>query len=380
MELSSQSLPNHRPLIGILTMDDPALLFRGNRASFIDLIRTGMEMGVSICVVTVKDLKLRHKKIIGYFYEPDTKIWVQRIIGLPHVIYNRIPLRQDEALPEVQQTLLACIKHPQVRLFNPHFFDKWSLFEWLNQAKTTSKYMPATRRMTASQELEALFKLHASVYMKPISGKAGKGIMKAERLAEVNDRRQLYSLSIQEARSSVLYKYAKLSQMWVKIKEEMGQEEYIAQQGIALVRHKKRPFDLRVLIQKNYKGEWDVTGIGARLAGKMSITTHVPRGGSIDDPEKLLASTFGMDGSKRVLLRARKAALAIARQVEKKSGHMLGEMSMDLGVDTNGGIWFFEANSKPMKFDEPHIRKKSLERIIQFCLHLTRDKHADKPV
>lgn len=30
---------------------------------------------------------------------------------------------------------------------------------------------------------------------------------------------------------------------------------------------------------------------------------------------------------------------------------------MDLGIDDLGEIWFFEANAKPMKFDEPQIRK-----------------------
>jgi hypothetical protein len=373
---TSSSLPLHRPLIGILTMDDPADLFRGNRNNFIDIIRTGSEMGVSVCVVTVKDLKPKHRKIIGYMYDSVSKQFSQQVIGIPHVLYNRIPLRQDEAQPEVQQTLNAIMRHSQVRLFNPTFFNKWSLFEWLNKAKTTAKYIPATRKMTASAELEGLLKLHSSVYMKPISGKAGKGIMKVDRVVGKLDRKPEYALSVQETKGSIVYKYPKMSLLWTKIKEEIGQEDYIAQQGVSIVKYKKRPFDLRLLVQKTYKGEWDVTGIGARLAGRLSITTHVPRGGSIDDPEKLLASTFGTEGAKRIMVRARKAALAIARQVEKKSGHMLGEMSMDMGVDVHGGIWFFEANSKPMKFDEPHIRKKSLERIVQYSLYLIRTNQA----
>lgn len=372
----TSSLPLHRPLIGILTMDDQTELFRGNRSNFVDLIKTGAEMGVSVCVVTVKDLKPGYKKIIGYMYDSDSKQWSQQVIGLPRVLYNRIPQREDEASPEVQKTLKAIMKNPQIQLFNPTFFNKWSLFEWLGKAKTTSKYIPATRKMTASHELEGLLRLHSSVYMKPVSGKAGKGIMKAERIVGKLDRKSEYALSIQEAKGSTVYKYPKIAQLWAKVKSEIGNEEYIAQQGVTIVKYKKRPFDLRVLVQKTYKGEWDVTGIGARLAGKMSITTHVPRGGSIDNPEKLLSAAFGSEGAKRILGRARKAALAIARQVEKKSGYLLGEMSMDMGVDIHGGIWFFEANAKPMKFDEPQIRKKSLERIVQYSLYLIRSSQS----
>ncbi|UUZ93289.1 YheC/YheD family protein [Paenibacillus sp. P25] len=56
-------------------------------------------------------------------------------------------------------------------------------------------------------------------------------------------------------------------------------------------------------------------------------------------------------------------------------------MSMDLGVDTNGDLWFFEANSKPMKFDEPPIRKKSLENLIRYSLYLSNTRRStSKPV
>ncbi|MDT2286962.1 hypothetical protein P7H17_14260 [Paenibacillus larvae] len=73
----------------------------------------------------------------------------------------------------------------------------------------------------------------------------------------------------------------------------------------------------------------------------------------------------------RILNRTKRAALELAQQIEKASRQKLGEMSMDLGIDITGKIWFFEANSKPMKFDEPDIRKKSLERIIQYSMFLT---------
>ena len=45
-------------------------------------------------------------------------------------------------------------------------------------------------------------------------------------------------------------------------------------------------------------------------------------------------------------------------------------MSIDLGVDKSGNLWFFEANSKPMKFDEPEIRRKSLQKLIEYGYYL----------
>jgi hypothetical protein len=47
---------------------------------------------------------------------------------------------------------------------------------------------------------------------------------------------------------------------------------------------------------------------------------------------------------------------------------------LDLGCDERGNIWFFEANAKPMKFDEPEIRKLSLNRIFQYGRFLMHSK------
>ena len=106
------------------------------------------------------------------------------------------------------------------------------------------------------------------------------------------------------------------------------------------------------------------------MGGVSSITTHVPRGGSIDDPEKLLRTVFGSTAGKSILRDAKTTAILLASQIEKGSGYNLGEMSMDLGVDKTGKLWFFEANSKPMKFDEPHIRQMSLRRLVRYWKYL----------
>ena len=371
MELLLHQNQQRRPTMAILTYSDEKRLFRGNQENFIDLIRTGEEKGVQVYVMTTSNFKLTGKSAVGFTYNFQTKSWKKELLPLPHVIYNRIPYRKFELLPEVQQIMQTCMKHAHIQFFNPAFFNKWTLFEWLNKSKETQEYIPTTQRLTTSEELEKLLQKHPSLYLKPIRGKAGKGIMKVSRLTDKSKSRT-FQLSVQDKTKSHISRYSNVVQLWTQIRDMIGSKDYIMQQGITLSNYKQRPFDLRVLVQKNSQGEWSIAGVGARLAGKMSITTHVPRGGSIDDPAKLLGAGFGTLGTKKILRRIKSAALVIARQIEKSSGDTLGEMSMDLGVDGSGHIWFFEANSKPMKFDEPHIRKKSLENLIHYCIHLSK--------
>ncbi|MFD0672953.1 YheC/YheD family protein [Cohnella sp. GCM10027633] len=365
------------PVVAILTIDDELQLFRGNRSNFADLLETGKKMGITTYVLTTKDLKLNAPRVLGYTYEPKDESWSAAWFPRPSVIYNRIPQREDERLPRVKRKLAAISRHPGVKLFNRRFFNKWSLFQWLNQARATRPFIPDTRQLTRPAVLTGLLRKHRLLYLKPVRGKAGVGIMTVKVQPEKN---MPYRLQIQEEKGSSTYHCTTLRRLWIKVLKQSALlgEPYIAQQGIVLASVKDRPFDLRALVQKNGQGRWELTGIGARVAGDSSITTHVPRGGYIEDPERLLTSIFGRERSVKVLSKVRETTLTLARQIERASHTRLCEMSMDLGIDDTGHVWFFEANSKPMKFDEPHIRNKSLERIFQYSTFLHQKKKESK--
>ncbi|MBB6733527.1 YheC/YheD family protein [Cohnella zeiphila] len=360
-----------KPVLAILTIDDDVQFFRGNRPNFADLIATGEQLGYTAYVVTVRHLNLNRPKVLGFTYYAKEDAWVRSYFPRPDIIYNRIPQREDERLPRVRKKLIAISRQPDIQMFNRRFFNKWSLFRWLSASKLTRPFIPETKQLTSSAVLSGMLKRHPMLYLKPVRGKAGVGIMSVR----VQPEKHLpYRLLIQEEKGSRTYQCSSLYRLWERVEKQSkaNGEPYIAQQGIALASVNDRPFDLRTLVQKNQAGQWELTGIGARVAGSRSITTHVPRGGSIDEPEKLLVSVFGQEKARRVLQNVRSSSLVLARRIERASKHKLGEMSMDLGVDGSGHLWFFEANSKPMKFDEPHIRRKSLEQIFHYSGYLFR--------
>jgi len=303
----------------------------------------------------------------GYVPAPDSKLWYYIPVPLPTIIYNRIPTREEEERGPIARKIAQCLEHPDIVLYNPYFFNKWSLFEWLKGSRATTRHIPQTRRLRSSRTLSTMLKNHSTLYLKPENGKAGKGIMKLNYLSEAV---MPYRLQIQSGKKNMTYKAASLERLWMRVGKEKGTDPYIVQQAIELATYKGRPFDLRVLLQKNARGSWGITGIGARLAGARSITTHVPRGGSIENPGRMLEGTFGVERAGTIMKKIPMTALLIARQIERASEFTLGEMSMDLGVDKDGDLWFFEANSRPMKFDEPDIRKLSLERIFHYSQYL----------
>ncbi|GAA0133678.1 hypothetical protein YSY43_05180 [Paenibacillus sp. YSY-4.3] len=364
----SQLLADRKPVVAVLTVEDPECLFRGNKANFKDILNTGKDFDFPVYVVTTKDLKFSAKRIRGYQYSPENKAWFKQWFPLPDVIYNRIPQREDEGKRLVRKKIKECIQHKTIHIYNPYFFNKRKVGDWLKKNRSTKVFVPDTKRLLDPGTLELMIKIYGHLYLKPECGKAGKGIMLLQYDPE---HEKPYRLTIQGQKyRHIVYRTAKLDLLWRRIKREMKRAPYVMQEAIQLATYRDRNFDLRILVQKTGKGAWMVTGVGARLAGAKRITTHVPQGGSIESPEKLLTPTFGSEMTTSILNRLKSNAVLIAKQIEKSSKHVLGEMSMDLGIDMEGNMWFFEANSKPMKFDEPQIRKKSLERIFQYSQYL----------
>lgn len=351
------------PVIGILASDYKTR-FRGDSKNFRDIILTGYSLGALVYVFTTDAWDHAKRKLEAFTVHPVTKKWIKGTFPLPNVVYNRIPYREHEQRPEVRNLLTDLKTKPDISLFNPQFFNKGELYEWLQRADEVIEYLPETKRLNQLDDLKDMVQRHGTVYLKPVDGKAGAGIM---RIVRTDDG---YLVSKQGLKGSKNMAFPTLAGAWASMQRALSASAYLVQQGVPLAKVKDRFFDLRALLQKNGNGEWGLTGLGARVAGTESITTHVPRGGRIGRPEALLRQEFGSTKTRSILMQVEQAAIRIAEAIEKHGIRPLGEMSMDVAIDQDGAVWFLEANSKPMKFDEPKIRKKSLVRLIEYSSYL----------
>lgn len=359
------------PLVGILTSRQTSRRspFRGNQGNFRDIIQTGRKRGIVAFVFTPHDIQWSKKRIWGYTRHPNAHRWVRCPFPWPHVVYNRIPDRTSEAQPEEQQALKRFALEPNVHLFNPRFFDKQQLIRWMARDVRLRPLLPATVTWDHKFEtLVACLRRFNTLYLKPVEGKAGKGII------QVKQRNQGYVLKMLDEKPNEMarYRLANAVELYRKVSALTEKKRYIVQQGIPLARYKNRPFDLRILVQKDGSGTWCVTGVGVRIAGAKGITTHVPQGGQIGNVSTVLSTVF-RSRAKAIYRQAVAHALTIAKRIERQAGQTLGELSIDLGVDDRGQFWMFEANAKPMKFDEPHIRKRSLERFYDYATYFAKE-------
>ncbi|MBW7459848.1 YheC/YheD family protein, partial [Paenibacillus sepulcri] len=131
----------------------------------------------------------------------------------------------------------------------------------------------------------------------------------------------------------------------------------------------------RFHMHKNGDNEWVPVGIGAKKAGRGSVTTHIKNGGSLLTPKQALSKTFG-DQDEEILEKAKKVSIKLSEAIERNFPHTLGELGLDLGIDKDGEVWMFEANAKPGRsiFSHPALRSEgraSLSHILDHCMYLS---------
>lgn len=358
--------PRLGPLVGILTSSSSSSKFAGMKQNFADIIHTGTQLGAIIFVFTPEMVNWHKQQTGGFLLHRKLKTWRKTTFPLPNLVYNRVPRRDIEAHPLVQTCLNKLQNTPQLNLFNQSFFNKETIFNDLQSSVALQRYLPATEKLHPST-LKKMLHTWPTVYLKPSEGKAGSGILKTI----YDEQSHSYELQWQAHKSLKRIRCRSFTALWRRVLKYKQYESYIIQQGIPLCTFAGHPFDFRVLVQKNDTGQWQVTGIGVRVAGKERITTHVPRGGRIVSVQDVLSAEQRFTIERELMI----LAVQIAAHLEK-SHSPLGEMSMDIGLDQQGHLWFFEANSKPMKFDEPHIRRKSLENIVKYAQYLTFHQYA----
>ncbi|SDW97761.1 YheC/D like ATP-grasp [Marininema mesophilum] len=353
------------PFIAILTSTSTNP-FGGNRSNFADIIHMGRRIGVTVYVMTADGFDPKASTVQGWLLKNTNtgRRWIKSILPRPHVVYNRIPTRKAERRQIEQSTLYALASSRDTHLFNPGFFDKWNLHQCIQNSPELRSLLPETYRWGEIDKFRQLLSKHDTLYLKPAHGKAGNG------MARTRVKEKGYEIVFQTLKKRLVYQAPDWKLLTLKLHQLTQGREYIVQQGIPLAQYQGRPFDLRLLLQRNEHGEWAKTGLGVRVAGSAAISTHVPMGGTIADAEIVLSKLFESN-SPAIIANIEKTGIEIARSIEIHQQTTLGEMSMDIGIEKSGRLWFFEANAKPMKFDEPNIRELSLRRLLQYCIFLS---------
>lgn len=348
------------PVLGLFTTASPdGLKDKDPVRLLMELIRFGRGMSMLTYVFTVNGINWSKRTVKGYVYNFDTEVWTAREFPLPNVVYDRIHSRRVETSKEVQTTKRRLWTLPTLKYFNPRFLDKWECHKLLWNVPEVKPYIPETQRYMSIDGLMSFLTRYSIVYLKPCKGSLGRGIMRIVRLGQNS-----FQCKYRVGGTGNVVRIVKGRQGLSKIvRQIVGKKPYILQQGLRLQTLHKAPFDIRILMQKDHKGQWRRTKMLARVAQKGSITSNISSGADAALMRDVLRDVFHEDPKKPGGLgnRLRNMAEVVALALEQQTGVDWGELGIDVGVDIRGNIWLIEINSKPFKAME--TEKGSIEVI-----------------
>ncbi|MBS7530517.1 YheC/YheD family protein [Hazenella sp. IB182353] len=236
----------------------------------------------------------------------------------------------------------------------------------LTKNKDLIPYIPETRWYSITN-LKLMLDRYPAVFIKPDKGGGGGGAIRVKEFTDGN----------YECKSVYERKNCNEEQMEQWVASKLYREKiYIIQKGINLAQLKKRPYDIRVHLNK-IKGNWTIVGMCAKLGLPGKIVTNHCKGAKPIFLHQALSEVCQSNSfrTKKLTRHMQDLSLVIASTLNHKFT-ALRDLGIDLAVDTSENIWVLEVNTRP---DPTMFRKlpnlEMYQRIIKFKPRRERISH-----
>lgn len=357
------------PIIGVLTTDInryKTVRPRGVQAEVAYISKLGKTMQIQLYIFTPYDIDWHRKTVRGYNFKEDNEgcgHWECRKYPLPDVVYDLIHNRAAEIKYSAVRERLK--KYTEGRYFNPGLFNKLKIYSLLITDPELRTYLPDTRRLDSAETLEHMISLYNTVYLKPVCGSLGRGIIRVQKIDDA------YYFKTRGCRTGHA---GSISELLKKTAVTRGKRAYLVQQGLDLVSIDGKIVDVRALMQKNGRGEWTVTKMYTRVGPPGNITSNLASGGIAYPIDNTLSGKFGALELESIKKELRTLAFKACHTLERITGELFGEIGIDMGLDSEKKIWLIELNSKPRRTTVSNGNARLIElsfvRPLRFALFL----------
>jgi hypothetical protein len=236
----------------------------------------------------------------------------------------------------------------------------------LAQNQHIVKNLPYTAKINHEKDIEPFLSRYPDVFLKPVNLHSSIGIVHAAlqtdgkiQIAYIQDKYNNYSDTFVSHRS-----------LWEWMQSSLCSSDYIIQQGIQPFRWNGYTTDIRLNLNKNGIGEWEISALFVRYTQGGSfigsgigtgwvpldfyLTTHLP-----NQPQQVNTKKSSMID----------LGIRIAQALEAAGLH-LGDLAIDMCMDENGHLWIFEVNPRPSPFSYPPINDNSFSKPLEYAYFL----------
>ena len=362
--VKNEPVANIGPVIGILVSRNKRLKrppFSNQKQLLRRFIYAGKKLGAVVFAFNPDGIDEKNLRIEGYY--PGTNdaakiTWQKSYFPFPDVVHNRVLSRTTEQTPAIRQALKITGAYG-IKCFNPKFLNKWETHNILYKNPPLRKYLPETVKYQSGEQLYHFLKKYPLVYLKPWHGSLGKDI---QRISKDHGR---YCYVYRQSKRTVSSEWNSPADMIEAVGSFVGKRSYLIQQGLNFISYFGQVFDIRVMIQKNLTGSWEVSAIVARIGKEGSPFPNIAAGGEAQSIEEVWRELFNRDWAadpvrEKITDLAEKVAITLDRELGN-----FGELGLDVGIDAKGRPWLIEVNSKPSRKVFPKMDKILKARSIR---------------
>lgn len=363
-----------QPVLGILTlyMNDRKQL--EERHIYQKMITEGQKIGLDVFVFTPSDVYDKKKMIYALNYDPKSRRWSRKWRSFPHLIFDRGRIQRNKRF---EQLVRFRSRYGNLTFLNRPLRDKWTIYQLLSRKPRFKPHLPDTAIFQDMSDVHRLMRYHSSIYVKPMQGTGGRGILRVDRVGPEAYLIQGRKLSRRIIPVQKVHK-ARLAPYLLRWK---GKKRYMVQQGINIKLPNGRVHDYRMLVQKSGTGRWEVTGCAGRVGPPRSVTSNLHGGGHAVPMGTLLKHSNHSEEKRAEIRRtAEKLSLDIAATLEANFG-ALCELALDLAIDPSGMVYVLEVNPKParevfIQSGDSDAYRMAIVRPLEYALWLYKQRAA----
>ncbi|AOY77503.1 YheC/YheD family protein [Clostridium formicaceticum] len=296
---------------------------------------------INLLKFTVKGISWTNQKIRGIILKNGE--WQQITTGFPDVVYHRCYTSSTEITSRLETVI------GKGKVFNSFTrFNKYQIYSILKETKLKDLLIPTY--LYNQKLMLAMLKEEGAIIIKPQNSSLGSNIYK---FSLENKEYKMYM------RSPYPMKIFKTTETFIDyVKKYLHLDNYIMQPFIFFKTINGRIFDIRMLVQKNHEGLWDITEDMSRISYKKHFITNITY--AIRPVGKVLEDIVV---KKDITHELRKVSIQVAKTLEKELC-VLGEISVDLGIGLDNKLWIIEVNGKPEKTIFQEISEEAVERAF----------------
>ncbi|MDE5414237.1 YheC/YheD family protein [Alkalihalobacterium chitinilyticum] len=300
----------------------------------------------------IEDLDFHNLRVKGSYMESENKKWKEGEFPFPDVIYlqSHVDLNIVKRIEEVIGR----------NVFNTFTLDKFLEAKLLAEHTVLQPHLPRTQKLENEVQLQEFLAPHKNIFLKPIYGKVSIGVVRV--VSKDTGNIEVFYRQNQNIKREAFHSF---KDFWYWFSPNLSQKKYLMQQGIQTMTIKERATDIRLNMNKNGKGLWEVSVLLFRIACN---TSHlIPGPLAVIPIRSLTRYYFKNEEIDKMEKSIQTLGFTICEALDR-SGHHMADLGLDLGLDQNGHLWIFEVNTLP----HPILRVNdcSLTRPLEYAYYL----------